>query len=344
MLAKPTELMHPRMFDHAFEKIGSATLRRTARNPVDRTIVFRFDSARRCEYRVARDQTVYQIGGDRVLVMVFENDSSLGPPGGRSTVNSIRISPTPSFISSIAGISARRAGADTLSVDRNRQFVKHPLRVSALLGHRDDAVAVGVDARDYAEETATPGIRRMDAWIWSFPPRGWWLADIHRACARRYRSKREKNGDRGDQPGFHLRGELPAIVIRRIAVHGVDMQGGIAAEGLRCVFDDEVRALNAIIGGDVFSGGGGGWAAPGEPRFVDIGFYFGHAGGGGAFVNNARPLGYHIEQHGALLLVHCRGFQSFGLDGFAVLAGTEHQIGQAVAEDGLFFAETHRAR
>ena len=46
--------------------------------------------------------------------------------------------------------------------------------------------------------------------------------------------------------------------------------------------------------------------------------------------------GYHVEEHGSLLLVHGRSFQTFWLDGFAVLAWAEDEIGQAVAENGLF--------
>ena len=117
----------------------------------------------------------------------------------------------------------------------------------------------------------------------------------------------------------------------------MDMQGRVATEGLRCVFDDEVRALNSIVSGDIFSGRGSGWTTPGKPGFVDIGFQFSHAGGGCALMNNARPLRYHVEKHGALVVVHCGSLESFGLDGFAILAGAEDEIGQAEAEDGLFF-------
>src|SRR5262245_23842184 len=78
----------------------------------------------------------------------------------------------------------------------------------------------------------------------------------------------------------------PAVVIGRIAVHRMEMERGIAAEPLRCVFNDKMRTLNSVVGGDVTAGRNGGWTAPGKPGFFDIGFELGHADRGRAVVSN----------------------------------------------------------
>ncbi len=52
-------------------------------------------------------------------------------------------------------------------------------------------------------------------------------------------------------------------------------------------------------------------------------------------MNNVSPLGDDVEQHRALLLIHGRGFQALGLDGDAILSGTEYEIGQPVAQNRL---------
>src|SRR5438105_9153476 len=56
-----------------------------------------------------------------------------------------------------------------------------------------------------------------------------------------------------------FRREPPPVVIRRIAVHGVDMQGGIAAQALRSVLDDKLRTLNPVIGRNVSARSNGCW-------------------------------------------------------------------------------------
>src|SRR5271170_689159 len=127
----------------------------------------------------------------------------------------------------------------------------------------------------------------------------------------------------------------PSVVIRRIAVHGMDMQTGIAAQCLRRILDDKVRPLNSVIGRDVFSWSSGCRAAPREPGLVDVRLKFSHARRGRAFVNNAGPLGYHIEQHGALAVIHSRSLQPFRNNRLAILPGTKHKIGKLVAQDRL---------
>ena len=78
-----------------------------------------------------------------------------------------------------------------------------------------------------------------------------------------------------------------------------------------------------------------GGATPCKPGLADIRFQLRHAGRGCAFVNNPRPFRYHVDQHGALLLVHGGSFEALGLDGLPVLPGAEHQIGQTVTQNGL---------
>ena len=116
----------------------------------------------------------------------------------------------------------------------------------------------------------------------------------------------------------------------------MDVHGGIAAQALGRVLDDQVRALNPIIGADVVSRSSGDWTAPGKPGLVDTGFKLGHTGRGRAFVNNSRPLGYQIEQHRALPLLHRGSLQTLGLDRFAILPRSEHKIGQPITQNRLF--------
>src|SRR5271169_4158136 len=116
----------------------------------------------------------------------------------------------------------------------------------------------------------------------------------------------------------------------------MDMHGGIAAQALGRVLDDEVRALNAVIGRDVGSRSSRCGTAPGEPCLGDIGLKLCHTGRGRAFVNNVCPLGYQVEQHGALPLVHRGSLQTLGLYRLAVLSRSEHKIGQFVAKNRLF--------
>ena len=65
----------------------------------------------------------------------------------------------------------------------------------------------------------------------------------------------------------------------------MDVQGWIAAQGLGSVLDDQVRTLNPVVGGNVFPRAPGGWAAPREPCFVEIGLQLGQTGRCGAFMN-----------------------------------------------------------
>ena len=70
--------------------------------------------------------------------------------------------------------------------------------------------------------------------------------------------------------------------------------------------------------------------APGEPGLDKAGFDLRSSGCGRAFVNDARPFRYQIEQHGALLFVHGGSVQALG-----ILPWSEHQIGYLVIQDRL---------
>src|SRR5262249_47473854 len=136
-------------------------------------------------------------------------------------------------------------------------------------------------------------------------------------------------------PGWFSFGEeLFAVVVGGIAVHSVDVQGRIAAEALGSVLDDKMWSLNAVIGGNVAAGLRGNRATPGEPGLVEIAFELRHAGGGGTFVNDVGPFRDHVEQHGALAVIHGGGFEALGLDVFAVLAGAQNEVGHAGTDNG----------
>jgi hypothetical protein len=61
---------------------------------------------------------------------------------------------------------------------------------------------------------------------------------------------------------------------------------------------------------------------------------FSHAGGSGALMNDTRPFGYHIEQHGPLPLVHSGSFHPFWHNRLAILPWTEYKIRKLVAQNG----------
>src|SRR4051812_33115219 len=110
------------------------------------------------------------------------------------------------------------------------------------------------------------------------------------------------------------------------------MFGGVAAQALGSVFDEDGGALNAEVGGGTFFGG----AAPGEPGFGDVLFHFVHFGFGGGFVEDAGPFAGEVEEHFALFVGEGGGFDAFGSDGFAVASGAENEVAHFGADDGLF--------
>src|SRR5215471_9056055 len=93
--------------------------------------------------------------------------------------------------------------------------------------------------------------------------------------------------------------------------------------------------LYAVVRGDVAPGLRGVRTAPGEPRFVNIGFQLGHAGSRRAFLNDVRPFRDHVKEHGALAVVHGGGLETLWLDDFAILSGAEDQVGKLEAQNGL---------
>jgi hypothetical protein len=72
-----------------------------------------------------------------------------------------------------------------------------------------------------------------------------------------------------------------------------------------------------------------------EPCLVEICFQFSQTYISSAFVNDARPFGYEVKQHSALLIIHRGGLQALRLDCLSVLAGAKHKIGQVITENRL---------
>src|SRR5579871_63559 len=114
------------------------------------------------------------------------------------------------------------------------------------------------------------------------------------------------------------------------------MQRGIATHLLGRILDHEMRPLNPVVGRDVASRSNRHWAAPCKPGLVDLRFELRHASRRRAFVDNARPLRNHIQEHGTLLLVHAGRLQTLGLDRLSILARAEHQVCQTETQNGLF--------
>src|SRR5271163_787248 len=103
------------------------------------------------------------------------------------------------------------------------------------------------------------------------PPRSWWLADIHQVCARTRPRQETEESRQLLRSSASLLHKPSSVVVRGIAVHGVDMLAGIPPKGLWRILDDKMRTLDAVIGRNVFARSHRSRSAPGEPGLVDIG-------------------------------------------------------------------------
>ena len=179
----------------------------------------------------------------------------LGPPRGTSASNS-SLNFAESLLHLLGSCKFRRDQPElqTIAVNRERQIAKHPLCVSPLLGFRDDSVRIGIDACEHdgkhGNARGQTNLRlntillhrdRCGLQILIQPVRG----------GRRRRPTEESHQRR--PVSFSFRRQLPAVVVRRIAVNGMDVHGWIAAQLLRRVLDDEIRSLNSVVGCDVAS-------------------------------------------------------------------------------------------
>jgi hypothetical protein len=79
-----------------------------------------------------------------------------------------------------------------------------------------------------------------------------------------------------------------------------------------------MRALNPVVRADVGSRHAGHRPAPRKPRVVHVRLQLRHARRSRLLVNDIRPLGDHIQQHRALLLIHARILQALRLNRLAL--------------------------
>ena len=114
---------------------------------------------------VVRNQTIHQISGYTVLVMVFENPHfPLGPTRGQ-VHSELNLNFTESFFDLLdcREFLRDKHWARIFSVNRERQIAKHPFRVGTLFGLRENTVSVAVDTCNHGRRHSRPP--ESDAWM-----------------------------------------------------------------------------------------------------------------------------------------------------------------------------------
>src|SRR5438874_1915777 len=121
--------------------------------------------------------------------------------------------------------------------------------------------------------------------------------------------------------------KLRTVVVGRIAIDRMD----VIDAALRRVLDDESWSLDPeVCRASVRSR-----ATPCEGRFGEMRPELGEPCVSIRVVHDARPLANEIEQHRLLRRRKRRRANAFGLYGSSILTGSQHEIGDTIAEDCL---------
>src|SRR3954468_23175713 len=176
--------------------------------------------------------------------------------------------------------------------------------------------------------TAMPGVRSISS---STRP-----GSIARRAACRYSSRRcadvtapaISSATTVSPPPVLLRRELRTVVVRGIAVDGVDV---VDAALLRRILDDERRPLDP----EVRRAAVGRRPTPREIRLRQVRPDLRHPRLAERVVLDPCPLANQIEQHRLLRVGERRRADTFRLNRASVLARPEHEVGDAGAEDRL---------
>src|SRR5262249_7851680 len=133
------------------------------------------------------------------------------------------------------------------------------------------------------------------------------------------------------------RHQFRAVIVRGVAIERVDVvwtrfpRTTWYSYALGCIFNLNGGALYPKIGGSAVRRR----SAPGKKGIREIPFHFGHLCFRVCLIDDADPFLNEIEKHGLLVLRKCCRTDTFRLDHFTVMSGTEH-VRDVIIEHRLF--------